>query len=32
MTNVMVGEDRALPYVVPDNNIRVEAPVALVDK
>eukprot|EP00210_Caulerpa_lentillifera_P000476 g459.t1 len=32
MTNKMVGEKNALPYVVPNNNIRVEAPVALVDK
>ena len=32
MTNRMVGDDFALPYVVPDNNVRVEAPVAVVDK
>ena len=32
MTNKMVGEEGALPYVVPEHNIRIESPVALVDK
>lgn len=32
MTNEMIGADNALPYVVPRKNIRVEAPVAIVDR
>lgn len=32
MTNFMVGENFALPYIVPENNIRVEMPVAIVDR
>ena len=32
MTNKMVGEEEALPYVVPEHNIRIESPIALVDK
>ncbi|KAL3130825.1 hypothetical protein ABBQ38_000160 [Trebouxia sp. C0009 RCD-2024] len=31
LTNEMYGED-ALPYVVPDNNVLIEFPVAIVDK
>lgn len=31
LTNTSYGEN-ALPYIVPDNNVRVETPVAVVDK
>ncbi|CAD7703011.1 unnamed protein product [Ostreobium quekettii] len=32
MTNQMVGEEDALPYSAPTYNIRIEAPVAIVDR
>lgn len=32
MTNEMVGGKEALPYVVPRKNIRIEAPVAIIDR
>ncbi|CAL8463491.1 g3025 [Coccomyxa elongata] len=31
-TNLQYGEADAMPYVVPNNNVRVQTPVALVDK
>jgi len=32
MTNKMVGPDFELPYIVPNNNVRVECPIAIVDR
>jgi sulfate transport system substrate-binding protein len=31
LTNAVVGEDKALPYLVPSPNVRIECPLALVD-
>lgn len=32
LTNQVYGQDKALPYVVPSPNVRIECPLALVDK
>eukprot|EP01026_Neomeris_dumetosa_P018568 TRINITY_DN17298_c0_g2_i1.p2 TRINITY_DN17298_c0_g2~~TRINITY_DN17298_c0_g2_i1.p2 ORF type:complete len:186 (-),score=39.56 TRINITY_DN17298_c0_g2_i1:225-782(-) len=32
LTNMNLGDGKALPYVVPQKNIRVECPIAIVDK
>lgn len=32
LTNMMVGEAEALPYIVPKNNIRIDSVVSIIDK